>query len=279
MSTIVHMNLVHQGSEQVEKENMINITFGAPFVGNEAVENYAKENELSRNMFHFAAVTDIVPGLLSLGHSFRVVLDEAERQQTKKTRGASVVLNNFVDMREKALSSLESKCKTAIEAYFAQDGKELSTSIAQLMELMSESSESTLQNKYKDSDYVPIGNAVILAQGRPAEKMDQGPKIKERILQSALEDQVRQMSKEEIVAGHSLENYEVLVEGNGFKTFPRDDQRIKLNKIPLRHKFDPAKFEFLTLCDSPEVRFVPPATAGGSVKLDQANSANLLLML
>ena len=146
------------------------------------------------------------------------------------------------------------------------------------MELMSESSESTLQNEYKDSDYVPIGNSVILAQGRPAEKMDQGPKIKERILQSALEDQVRQMSKEKILAGHSLENYEVLVEGNGFKTFPRDDQRIKLNNIPLRQKFDPAKFEFLTLCDSPEVRFVPPATAGGSEKLDQVNSANLLLI-
>ena len=84
VSTIVHMNLLDCGSEQVEKKNFINITFGAPFVGNEALEKYARQKELSRNMFHFAAVTDVVPGLLSLGHTVRVVKEEAERKLSEE---------------------------------------------------------------------------------------------------------------------------------------------------------------------------------------------------
>ena len=245
VSTIVHMNLLHQGSQQVGKANIINITFGAPFVGNERVEKYANEKELSRNMFHFAAVTDIVPGILSLGHAFRVVREEAGRKASDRTGGVSEVLikRQFVDARKNALTL----CKMAVEAFFDRDEerRDLFASIDQVIT----SFESTLQNEYMESNYVPVGKTVILAQGQNAEMMDQGPKIKERILQSALEDQVRQMSPEQIIAGHSMENYQDLVKGTSFTTFSRDDQRVKVNKIPVEHKFNTDEFEFLTLCD------------------------------
>ena len=87
---------------------MINITFGAPFVGNETLEKYAKENELSRNMFHFAAVTDVVPGHLSFGHTLRVVNEAAERKVSRVTGGASELikqqLSGFVETKKTAAS-------------------------------------------------------------------------------------------------------------------------------------------------------------------------------
>ena len=47
---------------------------------------------------------------------------------------------------------------------------------------------------------------MILVPGKAAELVDQGAKIKERILQSAWEHQAKQMSMKKIMNGHSIMN-------------------------------------------------------------------------
>ena len=235
VSTIVHMHLLQKGSEQVEKNNFINITFGAPFVGNKALEKYANESELSRNMFHFAAVNDVVPCHLSFGHTFRIVNEATERKLSSVTGGASEVLKQqlmgFVDTKKNAVSL----CSKAIEAYFGTD-------------IAHKSTESTLQNEYKESNYVPIGKTVLLIPGKTAEMLDQGAKIKERILQSAWEHQAKKMSMKEIMNGHSIMNYQNMV-ANEIKSFKNFScQRILTNKVPLEHKFRSDQFEFKSPC-------------------------------
>ena len=246
VSTIVHMNLLDKGSEQVEKKNIINVTFGAPFVGNEALEKHANQNELSRNMFHLAAATDVVPGLLSLGHTVRVIKEEAERSLSSLTSGLSEILKHqlmrFLKRNQAALNT----CASLIEAYCSQDDgkRDLFASIVHV----NRSIESTLQNGYRESNFVPIGKTVLLAAGRSAEMLDQGAKIKERILQSALEHHTKLKSKQDIMDEHSMKNYKRMVkeELKGFKTFSY--QRIQINKVPLEHKFDREQFEFEGLC-------------------------------
>ena len=38
VSSVVHMNLMAQNSDQVKKENILNFTFGAPLFGNKDLE-------------------------------------------------------------------------------------------------------------------------------------------------------------------------------------------------------------------------------------------------
>ena len=123
----------------------------------------------------------MVPGLLSLGHTIRVVKEEAERKLSRVTGGASEIIKQqlirFVDAKKTVLSV----CAKAIESYFDQDEEKRGLFAASIAQVKN-STESTLQNEYRDSSYVPIGKTVMLAQGRATEMLDQGPKIKERIL-------------------------------------------------------------------------------------------------
>ena len=50
-----------------------NITFGAPFFANEAARKYCKKKNFVQHLLHYVSVKDVVPGLLSLGHSSRVI--------------------------------------------------------------------------------------------------------------------------------------------------------------------------------------------------------------
>ena len=62
VSSVVHMNLVQECFDRFERRNIINITFGSTSIGNEDLEKYAREKELSHQMFRFAAVDDPFPG-------------------------------------------------------------------------------------------------------------------------------------------------------------------------------------------------------------------------
>ena len=53
-----------------------NITFGAPFFANEAVRKFCKEEDLDQHLLHYVSCEDIVPGLLSLGHTSRIVSEK-----------------------------------------------------------------------------------------------------------------------------------------------------------------------------------------------------------
>ena len=88
---------------------------------------------------------------------------------------------------------------------------------------------------------------MILAKNPGAETLDQGPKIKERILQAAVDQHVRTMSWKEVKDGHVMEAYKELVKKSlgGFTKLPT--RPLRLNKLPLEGKFDRNQYEFISL--------------------------------
>ena len=53
-----------------------NITFGAPFFANEAVRKFCEVEDLDQHLLHYVSYEDIVPGLLSLGHTSRIISEK-----------------------------------------------------------------------------------------------------------------------------------------------------------------------------------------------------------
>ena len=68
---------------------VFNITFGCPFFANETVRKTCKERRIDQRMIHYVGHQDVVPGILSLGHT----IAELERK-----------LNNLTGMKEKLLT-------------------------------------------------------------------------------------------------------------------------------------------------------------------------------
>ena len=139
-------------------------------------------------MFHFASVFDVVPGILSLGHNIRVLTEEVERKFSTFTGGVSSLATRLLDHNNMLLTC----CKAFAEGYFST--LDQGTPSKQLFD-----KESSLQNEFEENNYVPIGRTVILAKSQGAETLDQGPKIKERILQAAVGQHVKAMSWKEVV--------------------------------------------------------------------------------
>ena len=249
VSSVVHMHLLEEGSDLVERRNVINVTFGAPFFGNKDLEKFSRENELCRNMYHFASVADIVPGILSLGHNIRVTKEEAELKLSSLsslTGGASEVIRHQMRSILERNKTLLDLCKTFACGYFSTFGpppplEQLFDTVAHIKA----SSESTLQNEFEENNYVPVGITVVLAKNRAAETLDQGPKIKERILQAAFDYQAKALSWKEVKAGHDMDTYKELVKEclGGFQRFP--SHTLRLNKVPLEG-FD-SHFKFIPL--------------------------------
>ena len=68
VSSIVALDLLINEVNRDEME-AYNITFGAPFFGNIDVKEMCKSERLENNILHYVDYKDIVPGLLSLGHT------------------------------------------------------------------------------------------------------------------------------------------------------------------------------------------------------------------
>ena len=202
VSSVVHKNLMAQSSDLVKKGNILNFTFVAPLFGNKDLKEYVRKKELSRSMFHFASVFDVVPGILSLGHNIRVLAEEVERKFSTFTGGVSSLATRLLGHNNKLLTC----CKAFAEGYFST--LDQGTPLKQLFAThINASKESSLQNEFEENNYVPIGRTVILAKNQGAETLDQGPKIKERILQAAVDQHVRTMSWKEVKDGHVMEAY------------------------------------------------------------------------
>ena len=55
-------------------QDVVNITFGAPLFGDEAVRKFLAETQVDRKMFHLVAEEDPVPSLLSLAQVNSILL-------------------------------------------------------------------------------------------------------------------------------------------------------------------------------------------------------------
>ena len=52
---------------------VFNITFGSPFFANETVRQTCKREQYERNMLHYVGHQDVVPGILSMGHTIQEI--------------------------------------------------------------------------------------------------------------------------------------------------------------------------------------------------------------
>ena len=75
VSTIVALDLLNK--MEVEEENkrlqVYNITFGAPFIGNEVARKVCENGGFEQKIVNFVSCKDIVPGILSLEHTTSVI--------------------------------------------------------------------------------------------------------------------------------------------------------------------------------------------------------------
>ena len=74
VSSIVALDLMRRGDQ--EEVRIYNITFGSPFFGNEDVQKMCKAEKFARNILHYVDYRDIVPGLLSLGHTTYILKNQ-----------------------------------------------------------------------------------------------------------------------------------------------------------------------------------------------------------
>merc|ERR1719193_368342 len=68
------------------------ITFGAPLFANEAVRLHCQKSNFDQQMIHFVGYQDIVPGILSLGHTLSEIKKRARSALSEATGGVSEVV-------------------------------------------------------------------------------------------------------------------------------------------------------------------------------------------
>ena len=77
ISSLVHLNLIKEfklhDEDNLQQTELINITFGSPLFGNFVLEADLENKGYLKNMYHFASTTDVVPAVLSIGHTFKII--------------------------------------------------------------------------------------------------------------------------------------------------------------------------------------------------------------
>ena len=76
VSSIVALGLM-RSRERTDDLHVYNITFGAPFFGNETVRQMCKNYKLEQNILLYVDYKDIVPGLLSLDNTTNILKSRA----------------------------------------------------------------------------------------------------------------------------------------------------------------------------------------------------------
>ena len=164
ISSIFHMKLRNCYKTDLEemrlrRRNIVNMTFGAPMFGNASLQQHGEKNDHWHKMFHFASVQDIVPGILSFGHTCKVVKERV----SKATAGISDVI---IDWTKKHADLALKNCDLLLEALFGDKMDVANDLIKKLKESLP---PSTLQNDYHELDFAPIGQFIFLGKGKKAE--------------------------------------------------------------------------------------------------------------
>ena len=89
VSSIVAINLLKYLEERESEDvRVYNVTFGAPFFGNKVIKHFCNDHKIAEIMLHHVGHTDIVPAILSLGHTIRVL-----SEKTSLSGDYSIILN------------------------------------------------------------------------------------------------------------------------------------------------------------------------------------------
>eukprot|EP00092_Neocalanus_flemingeri_P017379 GFUD01018799.1.p1 GENE.GFUD01018799.1~~GFUD01018799.1.p1 ORF type:complete len:550 (-),score=101.77 GFUD01018799.1:641-2266(-) len=257
VSSLLHMALLQDHDEDndpVRCRNIVNITFGAPLIGNKYFENEARAKEYSKNMYHFAFLEDIVPTILSIGHTFKTLKEQLQMRASDASLGISEVARQlakkWIEQNLNTLMIIEKFALQAVQSFLpsSKESAAFEDFLTSYSHLKISLESSTLQNDFEEHNYVPAGKYLILRRTKDNEKgvelemMPQNSKIVERVLQSASE---RAAQAFDFKAGHQIETYEELIKKlhGGFKKF--HSVNIKLNKVPIDGLFSEMNFDLL----------------------------------
>ena len=72
VSTISALDLMRELKDSTTAKTY-NITFGAPFFGNNDVLRMAKEGSMDKNILNYTNFKDVVPGILNLEHTTKIL--------------------------------------------------------------------------------------------------------------------------------------------------------------------------------------------------------------
>ena len=226
VSCLVHMKLLYdlenaRDGSLIDPENVVNVTFGAPMIGNYELAKHVEEKRYARNMFHFAYVSDIVPIVLSVGHVFEVL------KQNAPFPAKAVIYSR--------LQKIEPLLKLCLEVATSVVKNPEARNIQRALEAL-KAPPSTLQNEYTELNYVPIGKHLLIQKldhDVIIERLTNNPKIVENVLQSAIDFSVK--NSLDIRKFHSLSNYGDLIKSyfGGFIKSYLDRQR-GLQNVPCR---------------------------------------------
>ena len=204
VSSLVHLKFVNYMKTKNIELKTANLTFGAPLFGNERLWKYVKEDWKRNQMFHFVAVEDLVPALLSLGntvqHLKNAILPQAAAEFVRLISTLSTFASGFMGfLAETSLLSFENR-------------EPIKQFLSSFRQLQNSTEASTLFNEYCENQFVPIGQFVFLLQQNQKGKFDHqagDPKIIEHILTSIEQHISKNKNKEvfEIKLNHGMKNY------------------------------------------------------------------------
>ena len=206
VSSLLHLKLnrfYQDCAEKTKKPELVNVTFGSPMFGNIVMAEDVEGKNYASDMYHFASTSDVVPSLLSIGHTFKVFKDnlgfigQYAMDWLKDNR-------IHFDAFEKTLMCLNN---ATIQGNPGQKNT-LNTFIQSYNQITKSLEASSLLNTFKDFDYAPMGNYLLLQKqqngSHNAVKMND-KKLVETILQRAVEYQMQDWST--LVSDHLMISY------------------------------------------------------------------------
>ncbi|XP_063711509.1 uncharacterized protein LOC134839816 [Symsagittifera roscoffensis] len=186
--------------------NLINITFGAPMIGNYAFAQYLKKN-YSKKMYNFVSDRDVVPASLFIGYGLQCMKE--------KSRGFSkyalkTAVNYSTSCYQLLLKSLN----------FDVDPEKIKNAVKALKEV------------HHEPNYVPIGNYLLFHEtsGRIEHLSNDQKTLVKQILQKTIDFACDNPS--EITNCHSIESYfdSITRSYDGFVTFKNRERKILIEK-------------------------------------------------
>ena len=199
VSSLVHVELItylhRKANLVISPKNVLNITFGAPMLGNHEFAEFVSKRNYAENMFHFASAWDIVPSMLSIGHGIESV---------KQSSIVRSVIGHFPTV----CYQIGLKCLTLDKKSNAEE--------IEAAKKVIKSRCSTLQNDFDKSNYVPVGKFLLIhgLQKNPnIEYISKHSKVIERVIQAPMDYASTLPYKElsKIQNWHSIEKYMELV--------------------------------------------------------------------
>ena len=210
VSSLVHLKMLYDlesdgNDSAIDPENIINMTFGAPMIGNSEFAEHVDEKRYARNMFHFAYIGDIVPVVLSFGHIFEIL---EKNDCPKVIKDARSQLRRVRPLFERCLG-------VAANISGAPEAKDIQKALESLKDLSLNSNQ---------LHYVPIAKHLLIEemeQGVSIKPVDGNPTIFERVLKSAIEFAIKHSLN--LRKFHSIDIYRDLIKSyfRGFASFPK----------------------------------------------------------